>query len=37
MRHGSFVLQAQKVSTVGWLGLAVAGGVLAGARMLARR
>lgn len=37
MRHSSLVLQAQKVPTVSWLGLAVAGGMLAGARMIARR
>lgn len=37
MRHGSLVLQAQKVPTVSWLGLALAGGVLASARKLARR
>jgi len=37
MRHGSFVLQAQKVPTVSWLCLAFAGGMLATTRMLKRR
>jgi NAD(P)-dependent dehydrogenase (short-subunit alcohol dehydrogenase family) len=35
MRHGSLVLQAQKLSRVGWL--AVAGGVFAASRLLTRR
>jgi NAD(P)-dependent dehydrogenase (short-subunit alcohol dehydrogenase family) len=37
MRHSSFTLQAQKVPTVSWLGLAAVGGLAAGARLLRRR
>jgi NAD(P)-dependent dehydrogenase (short-subunit alcohol dehydrogenase family) len=36
MRRSSLTLQAQKVSSVGWLGLAAAGTMLAAARALAR-
>jgi NAD(P)-dependent dehydrogenase (short-subunit alcohol dehydrogenase family) len=37
MRHSSLVLQAQKLPNAGWVGLAIAGTMFAGARSLVRR